>query len=162
MRWALLVAAIALVCVVAVRNIHRGEFDYYVDEAQHGVTGLFMADALRDFPVTHPVQYAYTYYAQYPAVAILHWPPLFYVFEGLSFLLLGPSAMAARLAVLFFTVVLLYQWLLVVEVARFVYRRGERGRVGAVANGHGVRKDGDVGDSVAGLGRGAIRYWIRY
>jgi hypothetical protein len=48
-----------------------------VDEAQHAVIDLFIADALRDLPIRHPVQYAYRYYAQYPALAILHWPPLF-------------------------------------------------------------------------------------
>jgi dolichyl-phosphate-mannose-protein mannosyltransferase len=114
-RWLMLMAAILLVCIVVCRDIQRGEFDYYIDEAQHAVTGLFVADALHDLPLRHPVQYAYAYYAQYPAVAILHWPPLFYLFEGLSFLLLGPSVVAARATVIFFSVLLLYQWFLLVE-----------------------------------------------
>lgn len=115
LRWSLLLGSIALVCAVVARDIRIGEFDYNVDEAQHAVTGLFMADAIRDLPIRHPVQYAYRYYAQYPAVAILHWPPLFYLFEGLSFLILGPSVVSARLTVLLFTVLLLYQWFLLVE-----------------------------------------------
>ncbi len=114
-RLAMLVAAILLVCIVASRDIRIGEFDYYIDEAQHAVTGLFVADVLRDLPLRHPMQYAYAYYAQYPAVAILHWPPLFYLFEGLSFLLIGPSVVAARATIIFFSVVLLYQWFLLVE-----------------------------------------------
>src|ERR1700750_2862227 len=108
MRWLLLLGSIALVCTVAARDIRVGEFDYNVDEAQHAVTGLFVSDAFRDLPIRHPVPYAYRYYAQYPAVAILHWPPLFYIFEGLSFLLLGPSVVSARLSVLLFCVLLLY------------------------------------------------------
>src|SRR5260370_16718894 len=114
-RWLWLLGSIALVCVVAARDIRIGEFDYNVDEAQHAVTGLFIADTFRDLPIRHPVQYAYRYYAQYPAVAILHWPPLFYIFEGLSFLALGPSVVSARLTVLLFCVLLLYQWFRLVE-----------------------------------------------
>src|SRR6516165_5784674 len=114
-RWLLLLASIALVCIVAARDIRVGEFDYNVDEAQHAVTGLFVSDVFRDLPIRHPVQYAFRYYAQYPAVAILHWPPLFYIVEGLSFLLLGPSVVSARISVLFFCVLLLYQWYRLIE-----------------------------------------------
>jgi len=123
-RWLLLLGSIALVCTVAARDIRVGEFDYNVDEAQHAVTGLFVADAFRDLPIRHPVQYAYRYYAQYPAVAILHWPPLFYIFEGLSFLLLGPSVVSARLSVLLFCVLLLYQWFRLMEEALDSYTAG--------------------------------------
>jgi len=115
LRWFLLVGSIALVCVMAARDIRTGEFDYNVDEAQHAVTGLFVADAMHDLPIRHPVQYAYTYYAQYPAVAILHWPPLFYVFEGASFMTFGASVVSARLTIICFAVLLLYQWFLLVE-----------------------------------------------
>src|SRR4029077_8871046 len=69
--WGLPLALIVLIGVVILHGIRRGEFDYNVDEAQHGVTGLFLADAMRALPVTHPVQYAYSYYAQYPAVSIV-------------------------------------------------------------------------------------------
>ena len=120
-RWLLLSGSIALVCIVAARDIRVGEFDYNVDEAQHAVTGLFVSDAFRDLPIRHPVQYTYRYYAQYPAVAILHWPPLFYIVEGLSFLLFGPSVVSARLSVLLFCVLLLYQWFRLVEESLDVY-----------------------------------------
>jgi len=111
----LLAAVVVLVSTVVLHGVRRGEFHYNGDEAQHAVTGLFLADVMRDLPLRHPVQYAYTYYAQYPAVAIVHWPPLFYVVEGISFLLLGPSAMAARLVILLFTVLLLWSWFRLVE-----------------------------------------------
>jgi hypothetical protein len=45
LRWLLLVGAVALVCIIVGRHIRLGEFDFYVDEAQHAVTGLFVADA---------------------------------------------------------------------------------------------------------------------
>lgn len=123
-RWLWLGGAVVLVLVFAARDIRTGEFDYNVDEAQHAVTGLFAADAFRDLPIRHPVQYAYRYYAQYPAVGILHWPPLFYVFEGLCFLLFGPSVVSARLTILFFCVLLLYQWFRLVEENLDTYTAG--------------------------------------
>lgn len=81
---ALLVLVLALSSVLIVRRIRVGEFSYNVDETQHAVTGLFVADFLRDHPLRHPMQYTYEYYAQYPALSgVLHWPPLFYLVEGL-------------------------------------------------------------------------------
>lgn len=123
-RWLWLAGAVVLVLIIAARDIRIGEFDYNVDEAQHAVTGLFVADAFRDLPLRHPVHYAYRYYAQYPAVGILHWPPLFYVFEGLSFLVLGPSVVSARLTVLLFCILLLYQWFRLVEENLDAYTAG--------------------------------------
>ena len=114
-RRALVAAVIAVLCAVAAHGIGKGEFDYNVDEAQHAVTGLFVADAMHDMPLRHPVAYAYRYYAQYPAVALVHWPPLFYVVEGLSFLALGPGVVAARISVLLFLALLLYKWFRLVE-----------------------------------------------
>ncbi len=136
-RRLLVLPAITLVCVMVARDIRKGEFDYNVDEAQHAVTGLFVADAMRDLPVRHPMQYAYTYYAQYPAVALLHWPPLFYVFEGVSFLLFGASVVsftaAISTAVLgLLPMVLLFEKTVMLEIPSLA------------------------------LGVGAIRHWIRY
>jgi len=162
-RWFLLLGAIALICVMACRDIRKGEFDFNVDEAQHAVTGLFVADALRDLPVRHPVQYAYRYYAQYPAVAILHWPPLFYIFEALSFLVFGASVVSARLTVIFFTVVLLYQWFLLVEELQDSYTAGIATAVlGLLPMMLLFEKTVMLEIPSLALGVGAIRYWIRY
>ncbi|MGA8761579.1 MAG: glycosyltransferase family 39 protein [Candidatus Sulfotelmatobacter sp.] len=113
-RWAsgslVLLLCVLVVCsVVTVRGIHTGEFSYNVDEAQHAVTGLYAAGLLHDHPA-HPIDYTYQFYAQYPAIGVIHWPPLFYAFEGLSFLLLGPSVVAARLTILAFTLLGLLAW----------------------------------------------------
>ena len=151
LRWFLLVGAVALVCIIASRHIRLGEFDYYVDEAQHAVTGLFVADALHDLPLRHPVQYAYAYYAQYPAVAILHWPPLFYLFEGVSFILFGATAASARLTVICFAVLLLYQWFLLVEELQDSYTAAICTAVlGLLPNVLLIRKNRDARSSVAG------------
>jgi len=162
-RWLLLLAAIALVCTIVARDIHTGEFDYNVDEAQHAVTGLFVADALHDLPLRHPVQYAYRYYAQYPAVAILHWPPLFYLFEGLSFMLFGPSVVSARITVIAFAVLLLYQWFLLVEELQDAYTAGICTAVlGLLPTMLVFEKTIMLEIPSLALSVGVIRYWIQY
>lgn len=162
-RWFLLLGGIVLVCIIIARDIHTGEFDYNVDEAQHAVTGLFVADALHDLPIRHPVQYAYLYYAQYPAVAILHWPPLFYLFEGISFMLLGPTVVSARLTVIFFAVVLFYQWFLLVEELQDSYTAAVCAVVlGLLPTMLVFEKTIMLEIPSLALGVGAVRHWIRY
>jgi len=112
----LLATVLVLATVIIVRGIRKGEFSYNVDETQHAMTGMFAADLLRDHPLTHPVEYAYLYYAQYPALSgVIHWPPLYYVFEGLTFLLVGPTVVAARLSILFFALLGITFWYVLVR-----------------------------------------------
>ena len=162
-RWLWLGGSVVLVLVFAARDIRVGEFDYNVDEAQHAVTGLFVADAFRDLPIRHPVQYAYRYYAQYPAVGILHWPPLFYVFEGLSFLVLGPSVVSARLTVLLFCLLLLYQWFRLVEENLDSYTAGICTAVlGLLPMALLFEKSVMLEIPSLALSVAAIRHWIAY
>jgi len=162
-RWFLMAGAIALVCMVAGRDIRVGEFEYNVDEAQHAVTGLFVADAVRDLPLRHPMQYAYTYYAQYPAVAILHWPPLFYGFEAASFLLFGASVVAARLTVMGFLIFLLYQWFRLVEELQDSYAAAISTAVlGLLPMVVVFEKTVMLEIPSLALSVAAIRHWIRY
>ena len=161
--WWMLFGVIALVCLVATHNLSRGEFDYNVDEAQHAVTGLFMADVLRDAPVRHPVHYAYNYYVQYPGVAIVHWPPLFYFFEGLAFIVFGPSAIAARLTILLFTVLLLFQWFRLVEELQDSYAAAVSTAIlGLVPMVMLFEKTVMLEIPSLALGVAAIRYWMKY
>jgi hypothetical protein len=162
-RWLWLGGAVVLVLIFAARDIRVGEFDYNVDEAQHAVTGLFVADAFRDLPIRHPFQYAYRYYAQYPAVGILHWPPLFYVFEGLSFLVLGPSVVSARVTVLLFCLLLLYQWFRLVEENLDSYTAGICTAVlGLLPMALLFEKSVMLEIPSLALSVAAIRHWIAY
>src|SRR2546429_4744757 len=112
----MLVVTLILPLMAILHGIQNGEFSYNVDETQHAVTGLYVADLLRDHPLANPVQYTHHYYAQYPALSgVVHWPPFFYLWEGLSFLLLGPTVVAARISILFFTVVALSFFFLLVR-----------------------------------------------
>lgn len=111
-----LAAVLILAAFVIVKGISKGEFSYNTDETQHAVTGLYVADMLRDRPFSHPVEYTYQYYAHYPALSgVLHWPPLFYLFEGISFLLLGTTVLAARITILGFALLGLFFWFRTIE-----------------------------------------------
>lgn len=112
----LLLSLLVLSTIVITHRITIGEFSYHVDESQHAATGLFYADVARELPIRHPVQYTYRYYAQYPALSgVVHWPPFFYFFEALAFLLLGPTVVAARLSILIFALAGLSFWFLLVR-----------------------------------------------
>src|SRR5262249_16291084 len=69
---------------------------YNGDETRHVMTGVFFRDLYVDRPVTHPRDYAVRYYAQYPALALLVWPPFFYAVEGGFMLAFGTSFLAAK------------------------------------------------------------------
>ena len=109
-KWILLACVQALAAVLIVHGIGRGEFSLNVDECIHAFTGLFFSDLLRHPPLAHPVEYAYAYYAHYPAIALFHWPPLFHPIEAIFFLFLGPSVLAARLAIVMFALFGLFFW----------------------------------------------------
>jgi hypothetical protein len=95
---------------VITRGITKGEFNYITDESVQAVTGLYFADFLHDLPVTHPIEYTLRYEAQYPALGLLHWPPVFHFVEGVMFLLLGRTVVVARVAVLMFALFGSYFW----------------------------------------------------
>ena len=111
-RYVLLLAlTLLLVSLVVLRGVRRGEFDYNVDESQHAATGLYIADLLKDVPIAHPVHYTYLYYAQYPALSgIIHWPPFFYLCEGLLFAVFGSSVVTARITILLFALLACAVW----------------------------------------------------
>ena len=106
---------IATLCIV--RGITIGEFDFNIDEPDHAATGLYFHDLLLDHPLTHPVEYTYLYYAHYPSLGLIHWPPFFHFCEGIMFLLFKPSVVTARVTVLLFALLGLYFWLRFVSEA---------------------------------------------
>lgn len=107
-RVLLVVAVLAASGVVITRGIHTGEFNFNTDETIHASTGLYFADFVRDLPLRHPMQYTLRYYGQYPALGVLHWPPIFHMVEGLGFLLFGSSVVVARGALLLFALLGIY------------------------------------------------------
>ncbi len=116
---ALLLLLLTLVAIPMLREINKGELHLNVDETRHAMSGVFLHDFLRDFPLRWPLQYAYEYYGKYPAVSIGHWPPAFYFFEAIFFILFGISVWVSRLAVIIFALVGAVFWY---KIARFYVR----------------------------------------
>jgi Dolichyl-phosphate-mannose-protein mannosyltransferase len=113
--------SLALVTAVLLRGIGKGEFSENVDETVHAATGLYVASFIHDLPLHHPVEYTYDYYAQYPSLGIVMYPPVFYVVEGFAFLIFGPTVVTARLTVLVFALLGLYFWFKLVSVLEDEY-----------------------------------------
>ena len=78
---------IILMLVAVILQIRSGAymagFGGHPDEGAHFVTGLMVRDYLVSGFPGHPVRFAENYYAHYPKVAIGHYPPAFYLLEGM-------------------------------------------------------------------------------
>lgn len=105
-KWELLGHAIISLAAVAifVGDLSRSGL-FYPDAPSHALNGIFYGDMIQEGGFMNPVSYAERYYVQYPSLTVGLYPPLFYVVEGIFFKTFGLSALAAKLAVLAFTLV---------------------------------------------------------
>jgi hypothetical protein len=71
------------------------------DAPRHVATGLFFLDLIRAFPA-HPLDFSLSYYARYPIIVPLAYPPLFHLLEAAIFSVVPPTPMVARVLVLAF------------------------------------------------------------
>jgi hypothetical protein len=91
---------------------YQSDFGGHPDEAAHVVTGLMVRDYLTGplWSGVHPMRFAEDYYARFPKVAIGHYPPGYYLVEGLwlvpsrtkTAVLLLPAALTAFTAWIIF------------------------------------------------------------
>lgn len=65
------------------------------DAPRHAATGLFWYDMIAARPASF-TDYAVRYYARYPVINPVTYPPCFYIFEGLAFRVFGPSPFVAK------------------------------------------------------------------
>lgn len=100
---------------------------YYSDAPRHALNGAFILDLLTDMPLHDPVQWAYDYYAQYPALTILFYPPLYPAVLALAYALLGVSQLSAVI------VDALFLWALAIGVMHLARRA--TGPTAAIAAG---------------------------
>lgn len=91
--WPLVLAAIVLLLFVT--GAPTNDAFSWPDAPRHALNGAFLLDFVRDHPLRDPTGYAYNYYAQYPALTILFYPPLFYVLLAIFYALFGVSQTAA-------------------------------------------------------------------
>lgn len=93
---------LAFLAVAAVNRQSDGLW-FQGDAPRHAVNGLFWWDLVNALP-RDPVGYAVSYYARYPVIAPVTYPPLFYLIEGLAFAAFGPSPYVAKSVVLLFAI----------------------------------------------------------
>ena len=74
------------------------------DSPRHAVNGFFWYDAIAAQPAAL-TDFAVRYYARYPLINPVMYPPLFYVMEGFAFRLFGPTPQIAGRLVLFLGIV---------------------------------------------------------
>lgn len=149
--------------LVVGRNITTGEFNLNVDETSHAATGLYFADLFHDRPFLHPIDYTYQYYAQYPMLGVVHWPPLFYAVEGLWFDVLGPSVTTARLLVLLFALTgLFFLFKLIEELDGYWAALATAALVGLAPSVLLYEKSVMLEIPSLALCLGAIYFWVRY
>lgn len=94
----------ALACAVVITSVvalfllapHGGAF-YWSDSPRHALNGVFVMDLIKSMPLDDPAGYAYRYYAQYPALTILFYPPLFYTISAPFYAVFGVSHETALL-----------------------------------------------------------------
>ena len=91
----LLVLAVLLLFAQAPAN---GEFAWS-DAPRHALNGVFVKDFVAAMPWHDPAGFAYRYYAQYPALTILFYPPLFYFISAPFYAVFGFSHATALLVV---------------------------------------------------------------
>jgi len=91
----LLALAVALLFIGAPMN---GAFDWS-DSPRHALNGVFIKDLFVAMPLHDPSGFAYAYYAKYPALTILFYPPLFYLLSAPFYALFGVSQETALLVV---------------------------------------------------------------
>jgi hypothetical protein len=97
-------AVMATVLAVAALHRHSDGLWFQGDAPRHAVNGLFWWDLVHALP-RDPVAYALRYYARYPVIAPVTYPPLFYLVEGLAFAAFGSSPYVAKSLVLIFAMV---------------------------------------------------------
>lgn len=93
-------ALAVLLCAPLVWSASLGGGYWYSDAPRHALNGVFILDLLRDLPLRGPQQWAMDYYAQYPALTVLFYPPALSVVLAGFYAVLGVSPLTAQIAVL--------------------------------------------------------------
>jgi hypothetical protein len=91
----LLLAAVGLLFATAPQD---GDF-WWSDAPRHALNGVFLLDLFQTLPLDDPAGFAKHWYARYPALSILFYPPLFPLLEVPVYGLFGVSHGSAQLTV---------------------------------------------------------------
>jgi hypothetical protein len=93
-------ASAVIVAFLAIAALHVGNDGLWFGDAPiHAASGLFWWDLITTHP-SSPVDFTVRYFARYPVIQPMTYPPLFHIVEGLAFAAVGPSPAVAKLLVL--------------------------------------------------------------
>jgi hypothetical protein len=101
-RWAAATLAPTIIlaaCLVLFATAPKDGDFWYSDAPRHALNGVFVKDFLIALPWHDPAGWAIDYYLKYPALTILFYPPLFYLFEAAAYTAFGVSQWTAQLTV---------------------------------------------------------------
>lgn len=112
---------IAILCMIVLLLSTKGITDESVismqgDMARYLVNGTFFYDLSRDFGFLNPLQYAYRYFAKYPALSLGHHPLLPGMAEVPFYALFGISVFSARVTTIAFMVLGTIAWVFLVKL----------------------------------------------
>lgn len=97
-KFLILFGLAAIVALLFIGAPSGGAFDWS-DAPRHALNGVFIKDFFSIDHLRNPTEFAYNYYAQYPALTILFYPPLFYIVSAPFYALFGVSQNTALLVV---------------------------------------------------------------
>lgn len=112
---------IAILCMIVLLLSTKGITDESVismqgDMARYLVNGTYFYDLSRDFGFLNPLQYAYRYFAKYPALSLGHHPLLPGMAEVPFYALFGISVFSARVTTIAFMVLGTIAWVFLVKL----------------------------------------------
>jgi hypothetical protein len=106
----------SMVIILSVKGIvDEGIISMNGDMPRHLMNGVFFHDFVRDSAFAHPQEYAYQYFARYPALSLGHHPLLLAVAEAPFYALFGISVFSARMSIVFFMLLASISWFLLVR-----------------------------------------------
>jgi 4-amino-4-deoxy-L-arabinose transferase-like glycosyltransferase len=106
----------SMVIILSVRGIvDEGIISMNGDMPRHLMNGVFFYDFVRDSAFAHPQEYAYQYFARYPALSLGHHPLLLAIAEAPFYALFGISVFSARMSIVFFMLLASISWFLLVR-----------------------------------------------
>ncbi len=84
-------ALLLLIPLIMFATANKDGSFWLSEEPRNMLNGAFVLDLFKDFPLHDPVAWAHQYYAQYPSLTILFYPPLFFAFLALGYAIFGVS-----------------------------------------------------------------------
>jgi hypothetical protein len=97
-QWVILCILLSLVGLLFLEGPSSNTFSWS-DAPRHALNGVFVKDLFAAAPFGDPAGFAYAYYAKYPALTILFYPPLLYLISAPFYALFGVSEQTALLVI---------------------------------------------------------------